>query len=93
MGIAGLLDDNLRELVTKFPGLGDIPVLGALFRSNQFQKGQTELVIMVTPRLAKPVAPGSVTLPTDKFVEPTDSEFYWKGKLEGSAEAGGHQTK
>ena len=93
MGMAGLLDDNLRELVTKFPGLGDIPVLGALFRSNQFQKGQTELVIMVTPRLAKPVAPGSVTLPTDKFVEPTDSEFYWKGQLEGSAEAGGHQTK
>jgi pilus assembly protein CpaC len=93
MGMAGLLDDNLRELVTKFPGLGDIPILGALFRSNQFQKGQTELVIMVTPRLAKPVAPGSVTLPTDKFVEPTDAEFYWKGQLEGSAAAGGHQTK
>ena len=76
----GLIDDNLRELVTKFPGLGDLPILGALFRSNQFQKGQTELVIMVTPRLAKPVAPGSVTLPTDKFVEPTDSEFYWQGQ-------------
>jgi pilus assembly protein CpaC len=93
MGMAGLLDDNLRELVTKFPGLGDIPVLGALFRSNQFQKGQTELVIMVTPRLAKPVAPGSVTLPTDKFVEPTDAEFYWKGQIEGGSSAGGHQTK
>jgi pilus assembly protein CpaC len=93
MGLAGLLDDNLRELVTKFPGLGDIPVLGALFRSNQFQKGQTELVIMVTPRLAKPVAPGSVTLPTDKFVEPTDAEFYWKGQIEGGSSAGGHQTK
>jgi pilus assembly protein CpaC len=93
MGLAGLLDDNLRELVTKFPGLGDIPILGALFRSNQFQKGQTELVIMVTPRLAKPVAPGSVTLPTDKFVEPSDAEFYWSGKIEGSPKAGGHQTK
>ena len=39
---------------------------------------------MVTPRLAKPVAPGSVTLPTDKFVEPTDAEFYWQGKIEGT---------
>jgi pilus assembly protein CpaC len=92
MGLAGLIDDNLREVVTKFPGLGDLPIIGALFRSNQFQKGQTELVIMVTPRLAKPVAPGSVTLPTDKFVEPTDSEFYWQGKIEGTAPAAGHQT-
>jgi len=93
MGIAGLLDDNLRELVTKFPGLGDIPIIGALFRSNQYQKGQTELMILVTPHLAKPLAPGSVTLPTDKFVEPTDSEFYWNGQIEGTAAAGGHQTK
>ena len=88
MGLAGMLDDNLREVVTKFPGLGDIPVLGTLFRSSQFQKGQTELVILVTPRLAKPIDAGSVTLPTDKFIEPTDSEFYWQGKLEGSGPSG-----
>jgi pilus assembly protein CpaC len=93
MGLAGLIDDNLREVVTKFPGLGDIPVLGALFRSSQFRKGQTELVIMVTPRLAKPVHPDSVTLPTDTFVEPTDAEFFWKGQIEGSASSDGHQTK
>lgn len=93
MGLAGLLDDNLRELVTKFPGLGSVPILGALFRSSQFQKGQTELVILVTPHLAKPIAPGSVTLPTDKFVEPSDSDFFWKGKIEGTAPAGGHQVK
>ena len=93
MGLAGLIDDNLREVVTKFPGLGDIPVLGALFRSSQFRKGQTELVIMVTPRLAKPVHPDSVTLPTDKFVEPTDAEFFWKGQIEGTPRSGGHQTK
>src|SRR5688572_20724442 len=93
MGLAGLLDDNLRELVTKFPGLGDIPILGALFRSNQFQKGQTELVILVTPRLAKPVALGSIALPTDKFVEPSDAEFFWMGKIEGKPPAGGHQVK
>ena len=39
------------------------------------------------------LAPGSVTLPTDKFVEPTDAEFYWQGKIEGSPPAGGHQVK
>jgi pilus assembly protein CpaC len=94
MGLAGLIDDNLREAVSKFPGLGSIPVLGSLFRSQSFQKGQTELVILVTPHLAKPVAPGSVTLPTDKFIEPSDSEFYFWGRPEGTARpAGGHQVK
>ncbi|NJD31191.1 MAG: type II and III secretion system protein family protein [Gammaproteobacteria bacterium] len=94
MGLAGLLDDKLRESVTKFPGLGDIPVLGALFRSNDYQKGQTELVIMVTPHLAKPVAAGSVKLPTDAFVEPNDVDFYLMGRTEGKAKAtsGGHQV-
>ena len=93
MGLAGLLDDKLRESVTKFPGLGDIPVLGALFRSNDYQKGQTELVILVTPHLAKPVAPGSVTLPTDKFVDPNDADFYLWGRLEGgSKSSSGHQA-
>jgi pilus assembly protein CpaC len=91
--LAGLLDDKLRESVTKFPGLGDIPVLGALFRSNDYQKGQTELVILVTPHLAKPVAPGSVTLPTDKFVDPNDADFYLWGRLEGgSPSSSGHQA-
>jgi pilus assembly protein CpaC len=93
MGLAGLIDDNLRELVTKFPGLGSVPILGALFRSSQFQKGQTELVILVTPHLAKPVAPGSVTLPTDKFVEPSDTDFFFLGRTEGTAKpSAGHQV-
>lgn len=87
MGLAGLINDNLREVVTKFPGLGSVPVLGALFRSQQFRKGETELVILVTPRLARPLPPGKVRLPTDSFKEPTDSEFYWLGKIEG------HQVK
>jgi len=94
MGLAGLLDDNLRESVTKFPGLGSVPVLGTLFRSNQYRKGQTELVILVTPHLARPVAPGSVTLPTDKFIEPSDADFYLWGRTEGTASASsGHQVK
>jgi len=92
MGLAGLLDDKLRESISKFPGLGSIPILGALFSSSDYQKGQTELVIMVTPHLAKPVAPGSVTLPTDKFVEPTDLDFYLLGRTEGTAKSSGHQV-
>ena len=92
MGLAGLLDDKLRESVTKFPGLGDIPMLGALFRSNDYQKGQTELVILVTPHLAKHVDPGSVKLPTDGFVEPNDADFYLWGRLRAlPRSSSGHQ--
>ncbi|MGA1463066.1 MAG: type II and III secretion system protein family protein, partial [Steroidobacteraceae bacterium] len=50
IGIAGLSNESMRESIRKFPGLGDIPVLGQLFRSQAFQKGETELVILVTPR-------------------------------------------
>ena len=83
MGIAGIISEQLRENVEKFPGLGDLPVLGPLFRSQEFIKGQTELVVFVTPRLAAPVRPENVRLPTDYFVEPSDTEFYLMGRLEG----------
>jgi pilus assembly protein CpaC len=83
MGMAGLINESLREAVTKFPGLGEVPVLGALFRSQEFQNRETELVILVTPRLAKPLSPEDITLPTDGFVEPTDLEFYLLGRTEG----------
>jgi pilus assembly protein CpaC len=84
--IAGLLNDNVREVVTKFPVLGDIPVLGALFRSTSFQKQETELVIIVTPHLVKPVDMSKQTLPTDQYVEPNDFEWYLLGSLEGRGE-------
>ena len=60
-----------------------MPVLGALFRSQEFQKGQTELVMFVTPHLARPVSREMVHLPTDGFVEPSDAEFYLLGRMEG----------
>ena len=85
IGIAGLINENLRETVTKFPGLGDIPGIGALFRSQSFQKGETELLILVTPHLVKPMIPGDIRLPTDKFVEPNDLEFFLNGQTEGRA--------
>jgi pilus assembly protein CpaC len=85
IGLAGLLNDSLVQSITKFPGLGELPILGALFRSQSYQKGDTELVILVTPRLAKPVSKEQVKLPTDSFVEPNDLDFYLWGHMEGSS--------
>jgi pilus assembly protein CpaC len=85
MGIAGLINENLREVVNKFPGLGSIPVLGALFRSQEFIKGESELVILVTPHLARPLPSDQIRLPTDDFIEPTSNQFYLMGRIEGKA--------
>lgn len=80
IAIAGLISENTRDFVSRFPGLGDVPVIGHLFRSQQFINGETELVILVTPHLAKPVDARTVRLPTEKFVEPSDLDFYLLGK-------------
>lgn len=85
LAIGGLLQDDVREQINRFPMLGEIPILGALFRSSEFQKKKTELLIVVTPRLIKPLAP-DYKLPTDGFKEPTRSEFFLGGQLEGKAE-------
>ena len=82
--IAGLLKDEVREDIRKYPLLGDIPILGALFRSTSFQRNETELVIIVTPHLVKPVDMSKQTLPTDAFVVPNDFEWYLLGSLEGT---------
>lgn len=81
--IAGLLKDDVREIVSKFPLLGDIPILGALFRSSTFRRNETELIVIVTPHLVKPLDMAKQTLPTDSYVEPDDFEFYLLGNLEG----------
>ncbi len=81
--IAGLLSDSHRNVMNKFPVLGDIPVLGPLFRSSNFQKNETELVVLVTPHLVKPMTATAARLPTDKYIEPSDVEFYLLGCLEG----------
>ena len=77
--IAGILSETTRENVNKYPGLGDIPILGALFKSKSFQKNETELVIIVTPHLVKPLDMAKQTLPTDFYIEPDDAEFYLWG--------------
>lgn len=82
--IAGLIKDSMRENVNKFPVIGDVPVLGALFRSSDFQKNESELIIIVTPQLVKPLDMAKHTLPTDGYQEPDDFEFYLLGLMEGS---------
>jgi pilus assembly protein CpaC len=68
--IAGLLSEAASENIHKTPGLGDIPILGDLFRSEQFQRDETELVIVVTPYLVRPVSNERIPLPTDPFMRP-----------------------
>lgn len=70
--IAGLLSNNSQNTITKLPGAGDIPILGSLFRSTEFRKGETELVIVVTPYLVNPVDANSIVLPTDGYKTPGD---------------------
>jgi len=81
--IAGLISESLRENNQRFPVLGDVPVLGNLFRSTNFQKNKSELVIIVTAHLAKPLDMSKQTLPGQNFKEPSEYEFYMLGLLEG----------
>ncbi|MDR3566497.1 MAG: type II and III secretion system protein family protein [Syntrophobacteraceae bacterium] len=85
--IAGLLQDNITETIAKFPGLGNLPVLGPLFRSSKFQRNQTELIVIVTPHLVKPLNMQNQPLPTDHYTEPSDTDFFLKGLLQGCQSA------
>src|SRR5476649_240911 len=82
--IGGLIKNNVTTNIKAFPGLGEIPVLGALFRSSAFQSDRTELVFIVTPHLAKPLTP-EYKLPTDGYVEPTRTDYLLRGKIEGQS--------
>lgn len=79
--IAGLMQNDTRHDIDKFPGLADIPVLGALFRSNRFQRNETELVIIVTPYIVRPVDGDQLSLPTDGLEPPSDKERIVDGRL------------
>ncbi len=81
--IAGLLQNDIQDRINKFPWLGDIPVLGNLFKSRSYQQDETELVIVATPHLVKPIDAAEQTLPTDYYREPTDKEFYILGMMQG----------
>ena len=78
--LGGLLSHSLEQDISKVPGLGDIPILGQLFRSSRFQKGETELVLIVTPYLVKPAPTvASLQSPTDGFVTPHDVQTIING--------------
>ena len=80
--ISGLLKDNVADTISGFPYLKDVPVLGALFRSTQFQRQETELVVIVTAYLVRPVdRASSLSLPTDGFEPASDIDIYLLGRL------------
>lgn len=82
--IGGLIKNNTTTNIRAFPFLGDLPVLGALFRSTEFQTDRTELVFVITPRLVKPL-PADYALPTDNYIEPNRADVMLHGRVEGSA--------
>ncbi len=85
--IAGLLSSNSANALDKAPGLGDVPILGNLFRSREFRRGETELVIIVTPYLVKPVDASEIVLPTDGFEAANELEQFL-GYQETSGQSG-----
>lgn len=80
--IGGLLQNNITDSLNGLPGLKDLPVLGALFRSTQFQRNETELVILVTPYLVRPVSDKRLATPRDGFVPPNDYDMYMRYRQE-----------
>jgi len=94
--MAGLLQNTTEAINSRIPGLGDLPVLGPLFRSVRYQKKETELVILVTASLVEPMSLGEVPpLPGFLHSDPNDWEFYLEGRLEGKepAKIGSHDAK
>ena len=85
--IAGLMQNSSQNSLEKTPGLAEVPILGNLFRSKNYQKGETELVIVVTPYLVKPVNASDIVLPTDGFRAPDEIESIL-GYMENNGESG-----
>ena len=90
--IGGLMRNNITESIKAFPLLGEIPILGALFRSSEFNSELTELIVVVSPRLVK-ATDKAPALPTDQFVPPSRAQFLLEGKQEGSPAAAKPATK
>lgn len=89
--IGGLIKNKTEEVISAFPGLASIPIIGALFRSSSYSAGRTELLIIVTPRIVQPLG-SPPQLPTDKFTPPSQAEFFLQGKMEGSKPAAVNPT-
>ncbi|MEM1364134.1 MAG: type II and III secretion system protein family protein [Pseudomonadota bacterium] len=79
--VAGLVQDSVRQSITKIPGLGNLPILGTLFRSRDFQRDETELVIIVTPYLVRPVANHKLQRPDNNFQATSDINANLLGRI------------
>ena len=80
--LAGLLRRDFQSTVRQFPILGSIPIIGTLFRSTGFNKEETELVIIVTPRLVRPVRPQNLKTPTDRAQQPNEADLFLLGRTD-----------
>lgn len=85
--IAGLLKQDFQTTVRQVPLLGSIPIIGSLFRSSGFKRGETELLIVVTPRLVQPIRPSQVSLPTDRVGNPTELDLFLLGRSDNAVPA------
>ncbi len=79
--MAGLISERLKQDINGIPGMKDVPILGSLFRSRDYQRNETELVIMVTPVIVKPVAESQIATPLDRLIDPTDVDTILFGRL------------
>ena len=85
--ISGLLQDDFNDAVSQVPWLGDLPILGALFRSSTYQRSQSELVVIITPHLVTPTRGEALALPTDRVRPPTEAELFLFGVTSRAADA------
>jgi pilus assembly protein CpaC len=81
LATAGLIQQQSRSSISGLPGISNLPILGTLFRSRDYQRFETELVILVQPYIAKPSAPGAIARPDDGFADPTDPSAIFMGRL------------
>ena len=79
--MAGLIREDARRSIDSAPGVKDVPVLGALFRSNDFKSKESELAILVSPFLVEPTAEKNLSLPTDGYANPSDLDMYVRGRM------------
>ena len=85
--IGGLISNNVTGALKAIPGIGEVPILGALFRSTSFQQDRSELVFIITAHLVKPQPPSNYQMPTDSFTQPIEADVYATGNMEGRGAA------
>jgi pilus assembly protein CpaC len=86
--MAGLIRKDFQDTVRQFPILGSIPIIGTLFRSTNFQREDSELLIIVTPRLVRPVRAGTLPVPTDRAGPPPEADLFFNGQIDNGVPSG-----